>query len=171
MLDKLSFTAIIKAHFGTLRNYGSGRTSPIDVATFTLLPALIAVSSIYPGFHLSGEALKAVAIPVLVLTLAPAALLKTVYSIASSFDCHRTQSRIEREFIRELVANIFYAILMGSLFGLTTLASLLFQSLAVLRVGLEYLLLFLAASFFLTLLMVLRRTHVLISKSCSGEDT
>lgn len=171
MIDKLSFTGIIKAHFATLRNYGSGRTSPIDVATFTLLPLLPAILLIYPGIRMNGEAVKLLALPVMILTLAPALLLKTVYSISSSFDCHRTQSRIEREFIKEVVANIFYALLTGILSGLASSAFILFQPATLfLRAGLECLLLFLVSSFFLTLLMVLRRSYVLISKTCAGED-
>ena len=169
MPGKISVTGIIKAHFATLKNYGLGRMRPLDVATFTLLPLLIALSPFYPGIAPSSEAVKLLALPAPVLTAAIALLLSTVYRIASSYDCHRTKSRLEREFIREIVSNVFYCLLTGSLSTLAAFLTLIFQE-GFMKLTANALLLFLVSSFFITLFMVLNRCHVLIAKTCTGDD-
>jgi hypothetical protein len=169
MLGKLKISGIIKAHFSTLRNYGTGRIRPLDVAAFTLLPLVFAAARIYPGINTTPETIRILVLPALVMCPALALILSTIYRISTSYDCHRKQSRIEREFIKEIVSNIFYALLMAVLSSVAAFVSLIARS-GALKLAADSFVLFLVASFFLALLMILNRTYVLISKTCSPDE-
>ena len=168
MFGKIDVTGIIKAHFATLKSYGSGRYRPIDIALFTLVPAVFTFAFIYRGASITPAAATMMIFAASILTLLSSTLLYLVYRISSELD-YRTRGQIKRQFIREINDNIFYTML-------TSIISciLIFLSLLTTRAGLKALVdsiaFFCAASFILSLLMVLNRTHVLVRKTSSEED-
>lgn len=168
MFDKIDVTRIVRAHFATLKNFNSGRYRPIDIALFTLGPAIITIAFIYLGAIITNSAATLLITTASILMLLSSSLLYLVYRISSQLD-YRTRAEMKKQFIREITDNIFYTLLVGLCLCVSVSLSILTSG-ARLKTMADGAAFFCAASFLLSLLMVLTRTHVLIRKATSEED-
>ena len=185
-IEKIDVHRIVKDHFSTLRKTGSDEPDPWDVALFFAVPSgftllLMLLFGLRVGSGLSNALFTALSIFAGLLFN----LLVLVYDIVNREDAEETgvRERLRATVLREVFANVSYAILVslaivfligilnlsfvGGLLG-NVLDDLCHQNgwlcnLPIVKWLLDFLILSLASNFTLTLLMVLRRVHLLLS--------
>lgn len=163
-MEKLNLLRIVKDHIHTLKDYNSSRYSAWDFILFLLLPLGIAGGLTY----LFGELGKDLT-NVLITSLSVFAgllfnLLLLIYDIVKKAKPDEPYAELKTKFLREIYSNISYSILVS----IVTIILLLFSSLSItsryFQLPVAYLIYFLVANFILTLSMILRRVHILLSK-------
>jgi hypothetical protein len=166
LIGKIDFRAVVRDHYATLVDENSGKVSGPDFVLFYLVP--IAVASTLIAFHLIlGKSMG----NVLITALAVFAgllfnLLLLIFDIANK---PRTEEQrltdLKIRYLKEIYSNIAYSILISLLTITVVLVHLLFFTLRI--ESASYLTAFaiyaLSGNFVLTLLMVLKRIHILLA--------
>ena len=172
MLTKLNVIGIITDHFRTLRTYNSKSYSWDEIGLMYGLPVVVAIVLLLFGFTVSDEIAN---ILITSLSVFAALLLNLLLMLFDSLSKVQQGSaeqveKARKELIRETYANISYSILVALVcifvlvgfaiwnLGINNLAITVLKQTAS---GLVY---FLVLNFLLTLFMVLKRIHVLLSK-------
>lgn len=161
-MAKLDVSAIIVDHLDTLEDYGTKRWSVRDIAWFYAVPVLASGVMVWAGIILN-----VASISVLITALSIFAglllnlLLLTHGIITARGEDERSQRR--RELIRQVYKNISYSILvaLGAVAVLVVLAVISHP--VVLLIG-SAIVFGLVGNFLLTLLMILKRVHVMLGK-------
>ncbi len=165
MIGRVNCWAIVRDHFATLVDENTRKTSGPDFVVFYLLP--IAAGAILIAFNLIlGKTMS----NVLITALAVFAgllfnLLLLIFDIANKPRPEKEKLTADKiRYLKEIYSNIAYAILIALLAIVVILAHLLFFSLHIkLAFSMTaFLVYILFANFLLTLLMVLKRVHVLL---------
>lgn len=175
-MQKINFLIIIRDHFSTLTNDSTGRISWSDLSLFFALPltlglifyispfklpsniegALIAVFSVFGALLFSAQ--------VALYGLSRSAPTQTDDPIQNAAILERQKS--EREFFIHVNYNVSYLILLSCVFLILFIALMIFNAPA----NLEGAVLTSAVShFFLSLLMLVKRSHVAFSLQHSKE--
>jgi hypothetical protein len=161
MFVKIDIRSIVQDHLRTLIAYDSGKTSRGDVALFYLVPIVIAV-----GLALGGVTLDPTAVNILITALSIfTGLLLNLLLLIHGLIRKGVDAGIpdERIVLRQLYCNISYNILIAIVALMPLLAITIFpHHLAVVR-GSSVIIYFLVANFVLTLLMILKRVHALLT--------
>ncbi len=162
MLRKIDLRDVVRDHFRTLVRYPDTRTSPADIVLFVLLPLALAAGA--AALHIL---LSPVAVDVLTNAMAILAgllfnLLVLIHSLARGYQ-GPTGTADAQNLLQQVYANIAYSILLA----LLALVPLVFVASAPdarrLAIVASSVALFLVIHFTLTLLMVLKRVHALLS--------
>lgn len=158
MTTKIDIRLIVADHFRTLRDEATSKLSWLDISVMCGLPLLSGVLAYCWGFtipdHYVGTLISVFAIFV--------GLLFNVQVLIYSFSDKDIAGDVEtrNELLKQSFANISYSILI-SLAIVAILSSLLFSKGHVEAV-LEAIIVAMTLNFFLSLLMVLKRMHVLL---------
>lgn len=170
MLTRINIFDIVRSHFKTLRALGQLRgITLLDFVVFLLVPI---ISSFYLAFnHVGFKSLTSdiiTAISILAGFLFN--LLAIIYTSIDKIKINGLNSQIRKQFVLELHSNISYNILLS----IFIIPFLLLYKLDIYEcwadktlLGINYFLLF---SFFLTLLMVLKRIFILLDTSANIND-
>lgn len=172
MLAKINFLQIIRDHLLTLRQYqGDEKLSRGDIFLFFALPGFLAIG-FYWGLGLS---LDSDLVSILITSLSIFAallfnLLILVYDIITRRKNSPQQpSKRVMQFLREIYANVSYSILV-SVLAVVVLLGGLFKSLPDWVIScINILSYYLVTHFVLTLLMILKRVHVLLAVDIGKE--
>ena len=171
MFTKINFLQIIRDHLLTLRHYqGDGKVAKGDIFLFFVLPGFLSIG-FYWGLGLS---LNSDLISILITSLSIFAallfnLLILIYDIITKQknSAQQDSKRVKR-FLQEIYANVSYSILI-SVVDVVILLGGLFKSppwiVAFVNLGSFYLVI----HFVLTLLMILKRVHVLLALEFRAE--
>lgn len=165
MIGKIDFRAVVRDHFATLVNENTQRQSGADFILFYLVPIVLAMALLHSHL-IFGKTMG----NVLITALAVFAgllfnLLLLIFDIANKPrpDSDKlTPNKIR--FLKEIYSNIAYAILISLLTIIVVLVHFLFFTLSF-KSGLffsAFLVYILTGNFVLTLLMVLKRIHILL---------
>lgn len=196
MLEKVNIWRIIVDHLGTLRVTGSNSASSKDIALFFGIPAATAIIlMLFFGLNISAQLGNTLFTGLSIFAGLLFNLLVLVYDIVNreNKDVDRTSKRGRRRLrvLREVFSNISYAILVALavvfLVGLLNLAfskGLLSNEMSqlcnrllwlckfsIVKWILEFSIFTLSINFTLTLLMVLRRVHFLLSKEFEDNSS
>jgi hypothetical protein len=160
---------IVVDHVDTLRNEASGRRSTIDFVVFYAVPAAFLALAERTSLELSHDA-----VGVLVTALAVFAglllnLLLLTHGIIKGRD--RTKNDVnEMKLLHQIYSNISYAILV-SILALALLLSAAAIGTMPIGTHVAALTAFLISHFLLTLLMILKRMHILLGREFTGRPT
>jgi hypothetical protein len=161
MLTKVDVRQIVADHLGTLTNYATGKKSPGDMLLFFLVPLVGAAVLVWLRFLLNANAANVLITALSIFAGLLFNLLVLAHGLLRSADNRNFED--ERGLIREIYSNISYAILI-SLITIVVLLGLIFPGPRwawMIASGVAY---YLILNFILTLFMVLKRVHVLLSK-------
>lgn len=168
-MNKINLLRIIVGHLDTLRNYSSGKRSWADVAFFFGLPLLVAFLGWFYGWGLYVDALNALIAAFAIFAGLLLNLLILIYTFSTGSTFPNALAKTKTRFVRELHDNIAFSVLVSiliviaALVGVTQLKMKDPQNLAHTGPILTFIVIYLTANFVLTLLMILKRIHILLS--------
>lgn len=183
MTSKIDVRQIVLDHFRTLRRHGKKRAAPGDVTLFYILPLVVVLALVLGlGLRVSESLANAlftgVAIFAGLLFNVQLLVYDNIRHIRFTEDELPAVTDLRRKRFKELYSNVSYAILVCLLIMvLVLLFNFTFEGgwlkgvrhrlegwLDPITVGVQFLVLAVAAHFVLTMFMVLKRVHLLLSK-------
>lgn len=163
MTEKINVYRIVQDHFRTLRDYGTGAYSKGDIFIFFVVPALVAAAAVAFGLNVPRAIGTLLVTALSIFGALLFNLLLLLYDIVRRAESGPQKAELRLHFLRQLYSNISFSILLAVLTLVVLLVS--FLGLGPTWVGgtLDFLTCYLAALFLLTLFMVLKRMHILLS--------
>jgi hypothetical protein len=162
--SKIDIRMIISDHFGTFRDEGTGETSKVDLVVMILFPLLVAAGAYFFGFKIRDNHVGTLISVFAIFAGLLFNVLVLIYSFSDSdLDGQKT---LRDELLRQSFSNISYSIVLA-LFTVFVLTAVLFVGGITQRI-LEAAVVLIAVHFFLSLLMVLKRIHVLLRDKFGG---
>ena len=165
MLDKVNIANIIRNHFATLKDNSTNRPRFWDYLLFLVVPfALSGVLLFFYG-RLQSNLVNVLATSLSIFTALLFNLLLLVYdAVRKTQDSNGIQRENDRRtrFLREVFSNISFAILVAIGAIIAVLISILMKGCVVAEFVSSAFTYFLVALFLLTLLMLLKRVHILV---------
>ncbi|GII93695.1 hypothetical protein [Sinosporangium siamense] len=159
--SKFSVVGLIVDHYGTFRNYQSGKLSPVDYMVYLGIPAAMSVGAWVMRLKAGNvqELLAAVAI-LTGLIFGVFVLIFDLSMRAAGATDSLQRIRVSR-LVEELRANVSYAVLLGVLLTATLSGIIMFGVEAGRPVNRELtaLVIFLGSQLLLTILMILKRVR------------
>lgn len=164
MFNKINIWLIISDHISTLRDFKSDRISVADILLFLVAPIVVAFLLVF-GLHFS---LDTNAINVLITSLSVFSallfnLLLLIYDIIRKEKDDHGQSSLRREFLRQIYYNISFSILTAVLCIALLLLLFIEFNYPPITDTVNLFVDFLVINFILTMLMILKRVHILLS--------
>ncbi len=174
-MAKIDVTGIIRSHLNTLRNYPANTRSIFDTFVFFGIPLIAAGVTAYIHWGYSIDALNAMLAAFAIFAGLLLNLLLVIFSLSPDSEAPSTFARVKSRFIREVFANIAFAVLVSvcivvtSLYGIMRIKS---AGAPLDHTGpiLTFLVTFLTSNFVLTLLMILKRIHAMIEAKLSQDN-
>lgn len=171
-MEKINPAIIIRDHVHTLKNYASDKYSFPDFLVFLILPLGIAggLAYLHPKTDKNpNEIFNDNVVEILVTSLSVFAallfnLLLLVYDIVKKANRSEPFAELKTRFLREINANVSYSIFVAMVAVVILLISLIGTPNRALQITIAFSVYFLIANFILTLFMILRRIHILLSK-------
>jgi hypothetical protein len=169
-MDKINIFPLILGHINTLRDNSTGKRSVQDIAVFFGLPLLLSFIAFYFRWTLSVEALNGILASFAIFATLLLNLLILVYTFSTDTVHPNALTKIRGTIVRELHENLAYAVLISIgivFYALVVIAGLKIPegSAAAPHAGryTSFFLNYLIANFALTLLMILKRIHKMLS--------
>ena len=162
-LDKVNVLRIVVDHIGTLRDYSTKKYRFSDFLLFFGVPLAIAGALVYSYGSLQPNLISIVATSLSIFAALLFNLLLLVYDVTEKSKGYREHSNgLRQRFLGEVFCNISFAILVaiGAIVSvlILVLANCSFLAARVL----SFIIFYLVTLFLLTLLMLLKRVHVLL---------
>ena len=173
MTTKIDVLPIITRHFDTLRNNATGARSLADIVVFFGFPLIASLAAFYYRLTLTADALTAVLASFSIFAGLLLNLMLLVYTFAGEPGRTDLFAANIKQFIRELHDNIEFAVLVSvfivilSLIAVATLKKEDANTAAHTGRVTTAILVYLTANFILTLLMVLKRIHMMLLEKLS----
>jgi hypothetical protein len=167
-VNKINILGIILAHFDTLRDSRGARHWP-DFILFLGLPLVVSVVCLYFGWALYVDALNAMLAAFAIFAGLLLNLLILVYTFSPGGELYPgAVAKARAIFVRHLHSNLAFAVLLSVLIAVIALVAVAYLRMhdtgATAHTGpiVTFGLIFLTTNFVLTLLMVLKRIHVIL---------
>lgn len=165
IFDKISIARIISDHISTLKDYGNSKYSKPDIILFFFIPFLISAASVYFGLRLNKD-LVGILINVFSifagLLFNLLVLLYDVISKISGSAKSKQSTRLKIDLLEQVFSNISFEILLSLINVILLAISTLFDS-KIANSSFSFFVFYLVILFTLSLLMVLKRVHKLLS--------
>ena len=176
ILNKIDIRPILRGHFSTLRNnaYLSPKLFWQDGLVFFATPAALAVCVLMIGFHFRVDAVNGFLNVFSVLTGLLLNLLVLVLSMSTTKAPIQADPRMRSRLVGEIFSNVCFSVLVSisvvcvALFALSYMRS---NPGATTGPIATFFLVALTTNFVLTLLMVLKRMYILISKEIESDSS
>lgn len=168
MSSKINISQIVFDHLATLRNESTGKISATDILMFLLVPLLLAVISYWWGWSLSKDATNLVVTAMSIFAGLMINVLVLIYTVALNTKPDEEtveEAELEKRFLCQIFANISFSICTSVLIVVVLSFSYFLEAKAQLVVS--SIACFLLGNFLLTLLMTLKRLHILLSRRFS----
>lgn len=168
MSSKINIAQIVTDHLATLRNEGTGKVSLFDIAIFIALPITFAVAYYASGWKFSENATNLVITGMSIFAGLMINVLVLIYTVAlntKTEDETAEEAIIEKRFLRQIFANISFSIT-TSVFIVVFVGISFFTGSKAQEI-LSAIVVFMLTNFLLTLLMTLKRLHILLTKRFS----
>lgn len=179
MSSKANFTSIVTAHLNTLRNYDSGRYRPADFILFFAAPAVAAFLALYlgagPGAGLHTGMILFAGLNGVAMVSALSLLLHLSNDAHANACAQSAYSPVRLRLIRETHANVSFTLLVAIMLATAAVAHAVFDqpgatfSTTLPRQAATFACVYLTANLSLSLLMVLRRLSVLMTKELEAD--
>lgn len=177
-MNKINPFRIISDHFRTLKEHGSTSMGIGDAFIFFLVPIILAGIGLWRQINFKAETVNVIVTAFSVFAALLFNLLMLIYGLVQRKD-DSSESRLRAAFLKEIYSNISFTVFVSLLIIVVAIVAMTFSTPERLptgtgptAVGLLYtvILVFLMSHFLLTLLMVLKRVHILLSKEFSGSS-
>ena len=169
MIEKINVWRIVRDHISTLKDYGTDKYSPGDLVLFFGVPFLAGVGGALLGSGLRDSVGTLLVTGLSVFGALLFNLLLLLYDIVIRPRPSQETGGLTRLFLEHLYSNISFSLLICVL----TLVAVLLSFLTIWGCWAQrvfgFLTCYLTTLFFLTLLMVLKRIHVLLSKELGSR--
>jgi hypothetical protein len=157
MTSKINVSLIVVDHFSTFKDESTGKYSVYDFFVVFFLPAMVSVCLGFVGFNIKDEYIGTLISAFAIFSGLLFNVLVLIYSVRddrAEVDC------VRERLVNQTFANVSFSV-MTCLLAVVLLSILLFvQGLS--QVVLEVLIYFIGINFMLTMLMILKRMHVLM---------
>jgi hypothetical protein len=170
-MSKIDVSSIVRSHISTLVDYSTHRRSKGDLWLFFGLPFLISGLAVYFKWALSVDALNALLAAFAIFAGLLLNLLLLVYTFSIDGNYPAPLERVRTQFVRELHNNIAYAVLVSIVIVVVSLIAVTKIKIhegapATPHTGpyISSILIYLTSNFILTLLMILKRIHVMMNE-------
>ncbi len=173
MLDKVNVTKIIRDHFGTFKDYSSGKRRRRDFFLFIFVPLVVACLFVKLHGVIPKSLIEIIVTSLSIFTALLLNLLLLAYDVARNSDSRTDEhsSHLRERLFKEIFSNIAFAVLVALMtvvsvlyFGVIT-DSASFPTKRIFSLGIYGL----GILFLLTILMLLKRVYVLLSNEKVGE--
>lgn len=177
-MNKINPFRIISDHFRTLKEHGSTSMGVGDAFIFFLIPMILAGVSFWREINFKAETVNIIVTAFSVFAALLFNLLMLIYGLVQRKD-DSNESRLKATFLKEIYSNISFTVFVSLLIIVVAVVAMTFAAPEKLptgtgstAVGLVYtlILVFLMSHFLLTLLMVLKRVHILLAKEFAGSS-
>jgi len=164
MIDKINISKIIKDHVSSLKDYNTGNYSCYDLLLFFGIPLLFTFILVYYNISLSENIISILITAFSIFAALLFNLLILIYDIIQR--SKKDVNKLKIKFIKEIYANISFSILVSIVlvFFLLSICFIETNQMWVLLIPLQFVIYYFTLLFLLTLLMILKRIHVLLSK-------
>ncbi len=164
MFEKINVSGIVRDHVRTLKDYAANRVSAGDILLFFVLPALVSLLMVLVlHFSLDGAAINVLITSLSVFSALLFNLLILIYDLLRKERAAKPHSALRIQFLDQISANISFSILVAVLAIALVLLLFIKVEFPPWTAALNLAINFLVINFILTLLMVLKRVHVLIT--------
>jgi uncharacterized membrane protein len=167
MTRKLDVSNIIRSHYGTLIDVRTKRIGFGDILCFGLIPVSVSVGLFMEGIRFNATAVSLSITGLSVLAGLLFNLLLLTQTVGRQRRDDSLTSAAETALLREVFNNIAFAILVALVCIILCVLWSLLDSAGLVAVAVELILYTLLSLFILTLLMVLKRIHVILSQEFS----
>ena len=166
MFDKINVAKIVRDHVATLKSFETDKYRSSDFILFFFFPLLLSGILVYFKFILGKDFINILATSLSIFAALLLNLLLLIYDILRKSDKTDINYKLKATFLKEIYANISFCILISIL----TIVFLIIASLDIkeLESILAFVIYSLVFVFVLTLFMVLKRVHILLSKEVSS---
>ncbi len=164
MFNKVNIWLIVSDHVSTLRNYANNKVWIGDILLFLLTPIAAALLLTFVlRFELNIDAINALITSLSVFSALLFNLLLLIYDILRKESGGPTQANLRRKFLSQIYANISFSILVAVISIALLLLLFIETRLPYFTLALNLVIYFLVINFILTLLMILKRVHILLA--------
>lgn len=162
MIDKINFSKIVKDHISTLKDYNLNRYSAGDFILFFFVPLALSGVLVYFNLALNNDIINVLVTSLSVFAALLFNLLLLIYDIIRKPENSNGNNGLKTEFLKQIYANISFCILISIITIILLIIS--FLNISQLKTVLNFLIYFFVSLFILTLFMILKRVHILLSK-------
>jgi len=176
MLTKINVFGIVKEHLKTLRKYGKKRMSISDAFTFIIIPLVCASYLLYKNLSLTEGTINTIIAALSIFAGFLFNLLAIVFGLMDKIKINAEGDELKEKLVKEVHSNISYNILLSVLTILMLFLCLykfkgqfdidFKESSFSLKYAsvVNFATYFLLVNFLFTLLMVIKRVHILMKK-------
>jgi amino acid transporter len=165
VFENINIWLIVRDHIETWKNYDTGRTSIEDILVFVVTPFLAAPFLVFGlNFRLDAPAINVLITSLSVFSALLFNLLLLIFDILRKESGEQKRSALRRQFLSYIYSNISFGIL-------TAVVSIAMLLLLFIKTNLPYFteavnlaVDFLVINFILTMLMIVKRVHILLRK-------
>jgi len=173
MSSKINVTDILSDHYATLRNESTAKISILDLFVFLGAPFSLGIILFIKRFEISDAAVTTIITAMSIFAGLLINVLVLIYTVSQGVDqltATRGKEDVEAEkrFLREIFANISYAVLI-SIVSVIALVMVDWADAFAKRL-LSAVIAVLVAHFVLTLMMAIKRIHILLTGRFSAGD-
>ena len=181
MFDKVNITKIIRDHFGTFKDYSTGKWRWLDFLLFSHVPLIVAVVIVILYGTLPKNLIGVIVTSLSIFTALLLNLLLLAYNVTRNSKAPTDESLLQmrEELFHEIFSNIAFAVLVALVIVVSVLCygmingsaflpevnifGLIVNVLNFVIDILSFVIYYLGTFFFLTLLMLLKRVYSLLS--------
>ena len=160
MFSKINLSNIIKDHISTLRDHQTNKYYPPDFFLFFILPIFVAAGASFLLCPITGNVLD---ILVTSMSIFAALLFNLLLLVYDAIRKEENSKTLRHKFLKEIFSNISFSVLISVITIIFLLIFPLFSKIFLIPTILTFLIYYLVTLFILTLLMILKRTHVLLT--------
>ena len=162
MMDKINFFKIIQDHIHTLKDFDTKKYKLGDLILFFISPLVVGFLFIKFNFRLDDDIANVLVTSLSIFAALLFNLLLLIYNIILKPDNSESGANFKNKFLKEIFSNISFCILI-SIFTIMLLI-ISFLDIQKLETILTFLVYYFISLFILTLFMVLKRVHILLTK-------
>jgi hypothetical protein len=164
LFRKVNVWVIVIDHIQTLRNFANNRVSAEDILLFLVIPiAASLLLTFVLRFELNIDAINALITSLSVFSALLFNLLLLIYDILRKESGGHAQSSLRRKFLGQIYANISFSILVAVISIALLLLLFIETRLPYFTLALNLVIYFMVINFILTMLMILKRVHILLA--------
>ncbi|KAA3615837.1 MAG: hypothetical protein D8M58_22320 [Calditrichaeota bacterium] len=163
-MSKVGLSKIISDHFTTFKKYKTQEVNYLDYIVFIVLPLICSTLLIYFKVVITKELSSILITALSIFAALLFNLLLLVYDIINKNN--HSDNALKQRFLKEIYSNISYSILV-SIFSVIILIGNYYFSCGIIYLTINLIGYFFIFSFVLTLFMILKRIHILLSKEFS----
>jgi len=164
MAYKIDVRIIIKDHFKTLVNAGTGKPDWRDWFVFLLTPLTVSSVLVYKQFFLDNNFINSIIGGLSIYVGLSLNFIVLLFDLSAK---EIFKEKEKRAVIKETVANISVSIFYSILIILFSL----FSNVCIFKIAGNFICYFLLIEFIVTLLMVLKRVYILLSQQLDSMDS